>query len=163
MSIPPWPIFPDELAHLDKTPVYVSSKRMHLGMWQSWKKKGHNIISTWINVEGAHDLESIGKHWWPIWLSEAYSAPYLIFYAKPGDVDHSANLLEIGASLAGGNIVLSVGISDIMKVSGGDLADYIYHPRWWRCLNLDEAFKIAADRTTMDELLSRIQGEELPR
>jgi hypothetical protein len=141
---------------LTKTPVYVSSKRMHLGMWQSWKKKGNNIISSWIDAAGTHDVEDIGKQLWPVWLSEASKAPYLIFYSKPGDVNHSASLLEIGASLAGGNIVLSVGVSEIMKVAGGDLADYTYHPNWWRCLNLDEAFKIVAERTTMAELLSRI-------
>lgn len=144
----------------DKTPIYVSSKRMHLGMWQIWKKKGHNIISTWINIDGTHDLENIGQNWWPHWLAEASTAPYLIFYSKPGDIDFSSNLLEIGASLAGGNIVISVGASDFMKTANGELADFIYHPRWWRTTTLDAAFKIADARTTMDELLSQIQNEE---
>jgi hypothetical protein len=135
-----------------KTPIYVSSKRLHVGMWHKWKNKGYNIISSWLNVEGAFNSENIGKMWWPHWLAESYSAPYLIFYAAAGDGPHLANLLEISASLTGGNIVLSVGQSDIMKTNDGEFADFTFHPKWQRCHTLEEAFKFASEKMTINQI-----------
>ena len=137
----------------DKTPIYVSSKRGHVGLWHIWKKKGYNIISSWINVTGEIDVEDVGRLWWPLWISEAYSAPYLIFYAKPDDINHAANLLEIGACLAGGGQIIHVGVSETMKTGNGEMADFTYHPRWRRVTEIETAFKIASNRVPADVIL----------
>lgn len=129
----------------DPTPIYVTSKRIHAPMWQHYKGRGFNITSSWINV-GVGEPEMIGQQWWPIWIAEAMSAPYLIFYAKPGDATHASSLLEIGACLAGGGQVLHIGVSDIMKTGNGELADFTYHPSWRRLPHIELAFKIAAIR-----------------
>lgn len=137
----------------DKTPIYVSSKRHHVGLWTIWKRKGYNIISSWINVVGEIDVEEVGRIWWPIWIAEAATAPYLIFYSKPGDINHSSNLLEIGACLASGGQIIQVGVSDSVKTGNGEMADFTYHPRWRRVTEIETAFKIAANRIPFDEVV----------
>lgn len=133
----------------DPTPIYVSSKHIHASMWHYYKKR-FNIISSWINV-GVTEPENAGQVWWPHWLAEASSAPFLIFYAKPGDAAHNHCLLEIGACLAGGGQVLHVGVSETMKTANGEMADFTYHPRWRRLPDLELAFKIASIRLPPDE------------
>lgn len=140
-----WPNMPE-----DKTPIYVSSKRMHAQMWLHYRKR-FNIISSWIDV-GIDDPEIVGQ-WWPSWLAEAYAAPYLIFYAKNGDASHASCLLEIGACLAGGGQILHVGVSETMKTGNGDMADFTHHPNWRRLPDLELAFKIASDRLPSGEPL----------
>lgn len=136
-----------------KTPIYVSSKRMHLPTWQYYRRRGFNIISSWIDVEGALEIETAGREHWPLWIAEAHSALFLIFYAKPGDGAHTGNLLEIGACLAGDGQIIHVGVSDTMKTANGELADFIYHPNWRRVVDLEIAFKIATNRIRADEPL----------
>lgn len=137
----------------DLTPIYVSSKRNHIQIWKSYKTKGFNIISSWINVEGAIDVEILGSVWWPIWLAEAATAAYLIFYCRPGEVNHTSNLLEIGSCLTHGGSILHVGVSDTMKTLDGQMADFTYHPRWYRCSDLEKAFDIAAKRIPVIDLV----------
>jgi len=128
---------------IDRPTIYVSSKRIHTQMWRSYRNSGHHIISTWIDLEGEIAQETIGQDYWPVWLSEAASADYLIFYATPQDSNHACNLLEIAVCLQGGGRVLHVGVSETMKTASGALADFVYHPRWYRLISLDEAFRLA--------------------
>lgn len=137
----------------DPTPIYVSSKRTHVGLWHIWKNKGYNIISSWINITGELDVEDVGRIWWPLWIAEAFTAPYLIFYSKPGDINHAGNLLEIGACLAGGGQIIHVGVSDTMKTGNGEMADFTHHPRWRRVTEIETAFKIASNRIPADVVL----------
>lgn len=137
----------------DKTPIYVCSKRQHASTWRTYKAKGYNIVSSWINLEGALDVEEVGRVWWPIWLAEASSAAFTIFYAKPGDTNHSSCLLEMGACLATGGQIIHVGVSDTMKTGNGEMADFTYHPRWRRVTDLELAFRIASSRILADQPL----------
>jgi hypothetical protein len=141
----------EELLKNDPTPIYVTSKRMHASMWLHYRKR-FNIISTWINI-GVAEPEFLGNCWWPYWLAEAATAPYLIFYAKQGDAAHNSCLLEIGACLSGGGQILHVGISDTMKTANGELADFTYHPRWRRLPDLEMAFHVASIRLPASEPL----------
>ncbi len=124
--------------------IYVTSRRNHSQTWLSFKARGYNIISSWIDISDIVESERVGKVWWPIWLAEAASADYLIFWAKPGEDTHTSCLLEIGACLAGGGTILHVGVSDSMKTGNGELADFTYHPRWIRLTSLETAFRIAS-------------------
>lgn len=130
----------------DRPTIYVSSKRTHTQLWRMYKYRGYRIISSWIDLEGAIDVETIGNVYWPTWLQEAASAAFLIFYAHPQDVDHSANLLEIGTCLSAGGTILHVGVSENMKTKLGDRSDFTYHPRWHRVADLDVAFKLTANQ-----------------
>lgn len=130
-----------------KPTIYVSSKHTHIELWRYHRLHGHNIISSWIDLDGVFDAETIGKEYWPVWLAEAASADYLIFYAVPADRhQHQSCLLEIAACLAAGGIILHVGVSDMTKTLNGELADFTYHPRWHRIAGLDRALDIAANR-----------------
>jgi hypothetical protein len=124
--------------------IYVSSKREHVQMWRYYRRLGHPIISSWLDLDGVLDDETIGHTHWPVWLVEACAADYLIFYATPADRNHNSCLLEIGACLAGGGRILHVGVSDTMKTLDGELADFTAHPKWTRLVDLETAFGIAA-------------------
>jgi hypothetical protein len=89
------------------------------------------------------EREVIGTKYWPVWLSEASHADYLIFYAVPTDRNHNSCLLEIGACLVGGGTILHVGVSDTMKTLDGELADFTSHPKWHRLTELDAALQMA--------------------
>lgn len=107
-------------------------------------------MSSWIDVDGSLEVEETGREHWPLWLAEAHTSMFLIFYAKPGDAPHTGNLLEIGACLAGGGQIVHVGVSDTMKTSNGKPADFVYHPNWRRVVDLELAFKIASHRIAAD-------------
>jgi hypothetical protein len=124
--------------------IYVSSKRTHTQLWKSFRNRGQNIISSWIDLEGELDVVTIGRVYWPIWLHEAASVNYLIFYTTHQDSNHAGNMMEIAACLYAGGTVLQVGVSETMKTGSGELADFVYHPRWHRLTSLDEAFRIAS-------------------
>lgn len=124
--------------------IYVSSKHIHVQLWRHYRHRGHNIISSWIDLDEILDLETVGRKYWPIWLGEAYASDFLIFYAVPSDTNHNSCLLEIASCLQGGGTILHVGVSEAMKTYDGEMADFTYHPRWKRIANLDKAFETIA-------------------
>lgn len=112
-------------------------------MWRYYRRLGKNIISSWIDLEGLLDRETIGSTYWPKWIEEAHHADYLIFYAVATDKgQHNASLLEIGACLAGGGTILHIGVSDTMKTLDGEIADFTSHPKWHRLVDLESSFQI---------------------
>jgi hypothetical protein len=123
--------------------IYVSSTHEHVEMWRYYRRSGQPICSTWIDLDGIIDRETIGREHWPIWLDEAARAEHLIFFAQPTDKHHNHCLLEIGACLAGGGQILHVGVSPTMKTLDGELADFTSHPRWIRLTDLETAFRMA--------------------
>ncbi len=145
--------------NIDRPTIYVSSKRTHTQMWRSYRNQGQHIISSWIDLEGEIEQQIIGRKYWPLWLTEAASVDYLIFYAVPQDLNHAGNLLEIAACLHAGGKVLHVGVSETMKTASGGLADFVFHPSWYRLVSLDEAFRLAAcpvdEFTQVSELSDR--------
>jgi hypothetical protein len=124
--------------------IYVSSKPKYADMWKQYIIRGHRLISSWIHLEGEIEIADIG-HMWPTWLEEASSAAYLIFYAGRDDPQHSGNLLEIGACISHGGIILHVGESSSMKTGNGKLSDFTYMPQWQRISTLDKAFQMTVD------------------
>lgn len=124
--------------------IYVASKRQHVELWRTWRRRGYNIISSWIDLEGGVEVDKLGREYWPLWLAEAGAAEFLIFYAAPWDGRQDGALLEIGTALAAGRTILCVGVSDSLKTANGEWADFTYHPRWQRILSLEEAFAVAA-------------------
>lgn len=137
----------------DAVKIYVSSRNEHVLMWRYYRQLGHNIISSWIDLEGILDHASIGATYWPIWLAEAHGADYLIFYAVQTDKgQHGASLLEIGACLAGGGTILHVGVSDTMKTLNGELADFTGHPKWNRLPDLVSAFRVIQEPAYLSEM-----------
>lgn len=138
----------------DRPKIYVTSKRQHTQLWRNYRFRGYRIISSWIDLDGAIEAETIGRVYWPLWLSEAGSADYVLFYAHPQDVNHASCLLEITACLVAGGTVLHVGVSENMKTSNGDMADFTHHPRWHRLADIETAFKIAAHQTPVEEVFS---------
>ena len=126
----------------DKPTIYVSSKPEHVAMWRWYRRLGQPIISSWIDLEGVIDRDTIGRRYWPVWIEEARIADYLVFYAVPTDKNHNSCLLEIGACLAGGGTIIHVGVSDSMKTLDGELADFTSHPKWHRLTELDAAFQM---------------------
>ncbi len=124
--------------------IYVTSRRNHSQTWLGFKARGFNIISSWINMNDTLEPQQVGREYWPIWIAEAASAGYLIFLSKTGEMTHTSCLLEIGACLAAGGIIIHVGVSDTMKTGNGELADFVFHPRWIRVPDLETAFKIAS-------------------
>jgi hypothetical protein len=134
-------------------PIYVSSKRQHVELWRTWRKRGYNIISSWIDLEGGVEIDKLGREYWPVWLAEAARAEFLIFYAAPWDGRQEGALLEIGAALTAGRTVLCVGVSESVKTADGEWADFTYHPSWLRVLDLDAAFKMVAASIDEDPFL----------
>jgi hypothetical protein len=130
--------------------IYVSSKKTHSEMWLTHKSRGYNIISSWIHYNEIFETEQVGQTLWPQWIAEAASADYLIFWAKPGENSHESCLLEIGACLAAGGTILHVGVTDTMKSGNGDLADFVYHPKWFRIPELETALRIASLQTPLE-------------
>jgi hypothetical protein len=129
--------------------IYVTSKHSHVELWRHYRHRGHNIVSSWIDLEEAIDTEIVGQRYWPIWMQEAHEAEYLVFYAAPGETSHHGSLLEIASCLIGGGTILHVGVSETMKTSNGQLADFTYHPRWKRVAGLEKAFEIIQNPTLL--------------
>lgn len=125
--------------------IYVSSKTTHVQMWKHYRTRGYNIISSWLDIDETLSVEQIGHDYWPVWLAEATSSDYLIFYAAPSDRNHNSCLLEIAACLAGGGTILHIGVSENTKTQNGELADFTHHPRWKRLADLEAAFTIAQE------------------
>jgi hypothetical protein len=121
--------------------IYVSSNKKHVSIWKHYRVKGYNIISSWIDLEISLDIIDVGKLW-PIWIEEAKMSRFLIFYSSRDDKNHSGSLIEIGACLSTGGIILHVGNSPTMLTGNGKLADFTYMPNWYRVSDLEKAFEI---------------------
>ena len=112
---------------------YTASKTKHAWKWRGLRKRGHNIISTWIDEseEGeTSDFEDLAERC----ISEASEADITIIYCEEGEFLKGA-LLEARAALWAGKILRQVGdCQSISKV----LAN---HNNWIKCDTLVEALE----------------------
>jgi hypothetical protein len=93
------------------TSIYMASKTRHGPRWRSLRAAGYPIISTWIDEAGVGETESF-EDLWRRCVQEASTAEYTIVYREPGEVLKGA-FVEVGAALASGRHVLSVGCEDL--------------------------------------------------
>jgi hypothetical protein len=86
------------------TRIYISSKVKYAPVWRALRASGVPIISSWIDHETVTSWDVL----WEMCVQEASVADVVIVYAEPGDVLAGA-LVEVGAALAAGRRVISVG------------------------------------------------------
>jgi hypothetical protein len=113
----------------------MASKAKHGARWRQLREAGWPIISTWI------DECEVGKttDWADLWvrnIRESSRADVLIAYHEPGETMKGA-LVEIGASLSSGHVVLWVGLD----------REYTawHHPKVVECSSLEHALELAGD------------------
>jgi hypothetical protein len=118
--------------------IYVASKTKHAAIWRDLRSKGVPINSTWIDEAGqgeSEDLSDLAARC----VSEASMAGALVLYSESDDVLKGA-LIEVGAALASGVPVFSVGnsvsLSTVLRC----------HPLWQECRSLEDAMDAAAGR-----------------
>lgn len=114
--------------------IYVVSKIKHALMWQSLRKAGEPIISSWID-----DGDEVGIDFaaaWPRYLQEAASATHVAVHIDR-DEELKGGLFEIGAALGGGADVLISGVPPEQM-----LRTLIHHPKVRQVESPWEAFEI---------------------
>lgn len=117
--------------------IYVASKTKHAPMWRTLRKYAvAPIISTWIDEAGAgesSDIPDLAKRC----IDEASRAAATVLYCEPGEVLKGA-LMEVGAALASGRMVYSVGHCD------GLSSVFVQHPNWRTMATVQDAMNSAA-------------------
>jgi hypothetical protein len=115
--------------------IYIASKTKHAWRWRALREDlkpcGIFINSTWIDEAGAgesKDLAGLAHRC----IGEAMDADLLIVYGEEGEVLKGA-LIEIGAAMAFGVDVISVG------VTLPDSSAFTHHPLWFRAETIEAA------------------------
>ena len=115
--------------------IYAASKVKHAPMWRELRAMGWPIISTWIDEAGegeSGDLSDLAHRC----IAEASSADVLLLYCEPGEVQKGA-MIEVGAALACGRRVISVGECDTTSKT------FIHHARWLQSQTISDALPLA--------------------
>jgi nucleoside 2-deoxyribosyltransferase len=97
--------------------VYTASKISYASLWRQLRNeewKHLDFTARWIDIEDLELEERISGpaeyvHFWTIDIQDVRRSDFVLIYARPGDLLKGA-LVEVGAALALGKIVLSVGI-----------------------------------------------------
>ncbi len=94
---------------------YVASKSKHGKIWISWRDKGINIVSRWIDKydQGRFPSEYQTEHWDNI-LEDIKSSDVLILYSEAGEIQKGA-LAELGMAMALNKKIYYVGSKNDKK------------------------------------------------
>lgn len=132
--------------------IYIASKTKHAQKWRylrdGLKPTGIFITSTWIDEAGqgeSKDLSDLAHRC----IQEAMEADLLIVYGEEGEVLKGA-LIEIGAAMACGVDVISVG------VTLPESSAFTHHPLWFRA----ETIEAALDSEFVRQCLALEQVDE---
>jgi hypothetical protein len=116
------------------TPViYTASKTRHADKWLGLRAAGVKINATWIDEAGegmTTDFSDLASRC----VNEAKSASCVLLYCEPGDKLKGA-LIEVGAALAVGVPVFSVGFED--------RSAFTHHPLWQSFPSIEAALRAA--------------------
>jgi hypothetical protein len=129
--------FPTRAVLLERG-IYVASRTRHAPLWLQFKQQGWPIISTWLDEAGAGQTSD----WADLWrrcIDEAKRAAVTILYAEPEDILKGA-LIEAGAALATGNVLIVVGRSP-------SIGSFVEHPMCCRAETVGSAFKRIREET----------------
>lgn len=87
--------------------IYCASKSKHAPLWLSWKDRGVEVTSSWLDKFGQGRLPDQTTHWNTI-LADIQRSDALLFYAEPGEIQRGA-LAEFGIAFALGKKLFYVG------------------------------------------------------
>ncbi len=113
--------------------IYIASKTKHASRWQTARKEGANIISTWIDEAGPErimNMEDLVTRC----ITEAVGCDILVLYCEPGEVLKGA-LLEAGAALGVGKKVYCVGTCYNLPKG------FNSHPNWYTGNHIGEILR----------------------
>jgi len=119
--------------HYSNMVVYVASKTRHAERWKSLRDSGLRINSSWIDEAKAGQTECVASLAASC-IVEAASADAVLLYLENDEVSCGA-LLEAGAALANGAVVISVSCRSVSRV-------FAHHPNWREASDLDSAIRL---------------------
>lgn len=142
---------PAETAASAKNGIYTASRTRHAGIWQAFRQEGFSIVATWIDEAGPGETADMGELWQRC-IQEAKNVSALVLYREDNEPLKGA-LVEVGAALANGVPVFTVGCGNLSEYS------WLHHPLVRQCATLREAMLFAENEADCARIAAMPQDE----